>query len=54
MVRHEVKKYRKTMISCEKALWFLFAQIKLIMSRSLQDVSFLAEDKCQTVVTQIR
>ena len=24
MVRHEVKKYRKTLISCEKALWFIF------------------------------
>ena len=22
MVRHEVKKYTKTLISCEKALWF--------------------------------
>ena len=54
MVRREFKKYRKTMISCEKALWFLFAQIKFIMTRSLQAVSFLAEDKCQTVVTQIR
>ena len=52
MVRREFKKYRKTMISCEKALWFLFAQIK--MTRSLQDVSFLAEDKCRTIVTQIR
>ena len=42
------------MISCEKALWFLFAQIKLIMSRILQVVSVLAKDKCRTVVTQIR
>ena len=47
-------KYRQTMISWEKALWFLFAQIKLIMTRSLQAVSFLAKVKCRTVVTHIR
>ena len=47
-------KYRQTMISCEKALWFLFAQIKLILSRRLKAVSFLAENKCRTFVTQIR
>ena len=44
-------KYRKTMMSCEKALWFLFVQIKLILSRGLQAVSYLAENKCRTIVT---
>ena len=24
MVRYEVKKYSQTLISCEKALWFIF------------------------------
>ena len=24
MVRREVKKYRQTLISCDKALWFIF------------------------------
>ena len=43
-------KYRQTMISCEKELWFLFSQIKLILSRGLQAVSYLAENKCGTVV----
>ena len=47
-------KYRQTMISCEKALWFLFVQIKLVTTRRLKAVSFLAKVKCGTVVTQIR
>ena len=47
-------KYRKTMISCEKELWFLFAQIKLLLSRRLKAVSFLVENKCRTIVTRIR
>ena len=42
------------MISCEKALWVLFVQIKLVTTRRLKDVSFLAEAKCGTVITQIR
>ena len=47
-------KYRQTMFSCEKALRFLFAQIKLILSRRLKDVSFLAKEKGRTIVIQIR
>ena len=47
-------KYRQTIISCEKALWFLFVQIKLLMTRRLKAVSFLTEVKCGIVVTQIR
>ena len=44
-------KYKQTMISCEKALWFLFVQIKLLITRRLKAVSLIAEAKCGTVVT---
>ena len=47
-------KYRQTMISRRKALWFSFCSIEFILSKGLHAVSYLAEAKCGTIVTQIR
>ena len=35
-------------------VFFKLTQIKLLMTRRLKAVSFLAEAKCGTLVTQIR
>ena len=56
MARHEVNKYRQTLISCEKALWFIFvvSTNQTFNDKKVKAVSFIAEVKCGTVVTQIR